>query len=512
MPARSSLLTNGRIYTRTGEPASALVIEAGEIVWIGQAAAAADFAVEEVIDLRGNWLAPSFVEGHIHLLDTSLGSLNALSAVETVGEFRLRLASATSQSQVLIASGWDADNWLQSPTWDDLPEHLPSYVARVDLHTAVINRRLLQLDPGMVELDGWLGEGLVQRAAHHRARELAIGLLTVGEQIELSLVALRALAAIGITLAHEMAGPVVSSFSATEALMAAIATEPALPEVALWWGELNGFEPAQQLGAVGCGGDLHVDGSLGSRTAWLHEPYADADSCGHQYLDEAQLTRHLRTALELGVPTSFHVIGDAAIDLVLDAISAADGGSGEFARSGHHQLEHALMADATAIERFAQFGLAASVQPSFITHWGGISGMYRQRLGERESKLLPLAGLAQAGVPLVFGSDAPVTDSNPWQQLRAATDHGLTARAAFAAATRSGYRSLHRPMAGVIEVGSPANLALWQVSEFADATSSRWSNDPRSRTQQLPDWRRETPRCLRSWRGGELIFAAGEWS
>jgi hypothetical protein len=128
--------------------------------------------------------------------------------------------------------------------------------------------------------------------------------------------------------------------------------------------------------------------------------------------------------------------------------------------------------------------------------------MYAQRLGaERARRLNPLALLASQGVPLAFGSDSPVTGMNPWQTVRAATTHrtqgsALSARAAFAAATRGAWRAggVRDGVAGTLAPGAPATYAVWDVAGGLGAlevaapadTVQRWSTDPRSRIPALP--------------------------
>ena len=82
-------------------------------------------------------------------------------------------------------------------------------------------------------------------------------------------------AAMGIACVHEMAGPAISSESDLTTLLDLAASEP-LPEVIGYWGELFGIDAARDLGAIGAGGDLFCDGSLGSHTAALHSHYVDA--------------------------------------------------------------------------------------------------------------------------------------------------------------------------------------------------------------------------------------------
>ncbi len=98
--------------------------------------------------------------------------------------------------------------------------------------------------------------------------------------------------------------------------------------------------------------------------------------------------------------------------------------------------------------------------------------MYAARVGAmRAQGLSPFADLAGAGVPLAFGSDAPVTRIDPWAGVLAAMSHvdpdqQISARAAFRAHTRGGWRiaGLDHTGAGQLRVGAPAHLAVWRGS------------------------------------------------
>ena len=156
------------------------------------------------------------------------------------------------------------------------------------------------------------------------------------------------------------------------------------------------------------------------------------------------------------------------------------------------------MVTAEQAAKLGSWGVIASVQPNFDALWGGETGMYAQRLGvDRARGLNPLALLASQGVPLAFGSDTPVTDMNPWATVRAATAHqtpgsAISARAAFAAATRGAWRAggVRDGVTGTLVPGAPASYAIWEADEF-DVTApadevQRWSTDPRSRVPVLP--------------------------
>ena len=129
------------------------------------------------------------------------------------------------------------------------------------------------------------------------------------------------------------------------------------------------------------------------------------------------------------------------------------------------------MVTADQAAKLGAWGVIASVQPNFDALWGGGDGMYARRLGaERGGQLNPLALLASQGVPLALGSDAPVTGLDPWVSVRAAVNHhtpgsAVSARAAFAAATRGGWRAsgVRDGQPGTLVPGAPASYAVWDA-------------------------------------------------
>jgi len=188
-------------------------------------------------------------------------------------------------------------------------------------------------------------------------------------------------------------------------------------------------------------------------------------------------------------------------------------------RAARHRIEHAEMVDAAMTRTLADLGIFASVQPVFDALWGGPDGMYAERLGPARARTLnPFAALAAAGVPLAFGSDSPVTPLGPWEAVRAAAWHSnpgqrMSARAAFAAHTRGGWRAAGRDDAGVLAPGAPATYAVWSlpgelVVQAPDDRIAAWSTDPRSGIPGLPDLSPGTPvpRCLRTVVRGVTVF------
>lgn len=529
-----TLLTNGRIYSPWARDASAMLISGSEVAWIGDAASAAAMAADRSVDLDGALVIPAFVDAHFHTTDTGL-SLSGLE-LGTAGSLAEALraverAARSSGGRPLLGSGWDETRWPErrAPTAAELDRASYGgvvYLARTDAHSAVVSSALLAAVPGVAGLDGYSADGRLTKAAHHAARAVARSAITPGQRAELQRIALRRAASHGIAAVHEMAGPEISSAEDLAALLALASTaadDAIFPEVYGYWGELRGATAAAELGAIGAGGDLFCDGSIGSHTAGMLEPYLDLPAeSGYLRYDTAELAEHLVECTEAGLQGGFHAIGDAATDQVVAAMRLASERLGSRVSAAGHRIEHAeLITDVPAL---AGSGLIASVQPAFDATWGGDRGMYAQRLGvERAGRLNPLAALAAAGTPLAFGADSPVTPVDPWGAVRAAVHptnpaHALSPRAALTAHTRGGWRAARADSdgSGVLAPGSPASYAVFAAGplgvDAADERLSQWSTDERSGVPGLPDLApgRELPRCLRTVVRGRQVFDSGE--
>jgi len=222
---------------------------------------------------------------------------------------------------------------------------------------------------------------------------------------------------------HEMGGPDVTGRRDFELLLD---RHDALPvEVICYWGDDDlEYAAERKLGQVG--GDLFLDGSLGSHTAALSSPYADAPrATGALYRDDAELTDLYVRATLAGIQVGVHAIGDVAIGQALRCARRAAKAAGRTAFAAcRHRIEHAELLGADGADRMAELGLAASVQPAFDAAWGGPDGMYVRRLGPRRAKSMnPLAELWRRGVPAGGGSDSCVTPLDPWHGVAACVHH-----------------------------------------------------------------------------------------
>ncbi|SQD97616.1 Amidohydrolase 3 [Parafrankia sp. Ea1.12] len=520
------LYRGGHVHSPARPGVTALLTAGGRIAWVGDDPALVVDQADIVVDLDGALVTPGFVDAHIHATGAGL----ALSGLDLAGTPTLShaldviaAAARDSPATTLLGTGWDETTWPEQRalTSADLEAAAPGrlvYLARVDGHMAVISGRLAAAS-GAVALPGWVGDGNVTDGAHHAARVHAYGTIGEAQRAAIWRRLRTAAAALGIVALHEMAGPEVSSADDLAGLLAHAAVEPGPRITAYWAGDpalLADLDPAGTYG-VGVGGDLFVDGSLGSHTAALREPYADRP--GHRpppKLGVDGVAAIVLAAVRAGRQPGFHAIGDAAVDTVLAGLRAAADQVGR-SRVAHSRprVEHCEFVHPEQIAELAGHGAVAVVQPAFDACWGGPAGMYTARLGTaRAAAMNPFAALAAAGVGLALSSDAPVTPLDPWGAIRAATGHHtpaarLTPAQALAAATRGGWHAARADIgrasttgAGTLSPGSPATLALWHLPAGLDPAAK----------PPLPDLAGPDPVCLRTVLDGAVLHTRPDLS
>lgn len=527
----TTLLLGGRIHSPGSPDATAMAVTGGTIAWVGaDSVGRALHPDADVVDLGGAFVAPAFVDAHVHATSTGL-LLNGLdlTGCASLTEFlhALRDHVAEHPGTLVWGHGWDETWWPERrpPSRTEIDAAAggaPVYLSRIDVHSALVSTALVERAPLARGAEGWHEHGPLTRVAHHHARSAARESLGARQRCEAQLTFLRHAASQGVASVHECAGPDISGVDDLADLLG-LAADGGVPEVVGYWGELGALDKGRELGVRGLGGDLFVDGAMGSRTAALREPYTDDPSTsGVLYLDAESVTEHLVECTRNGLQAGFHVIGDAGVSEVTEGFRRAAEIVGIPALAGRrHRLEHLEMIDDRQAAELGRFGVAASVQPLFDAAWGGSADMYARRLGaERGTRLNPFSQLAAQGVLLAFGSDAPVTSVDPWGAVRAAVNHrtegfGISPRAAFTAHTRGGWRAagVDDGVTGTLVPGAPATYAVWDVDELVvaapDSRVQRWSTDPRSGVPPLPDLSSDArlPRCLRTVLRGRTLYA-----
>jgi len=531
---RSILFHNGVIHSRTDPFAQALLVADGQIAWLGSEDSlhAVLDGADEVVDLDGALVAPAFVDAHAHVLESGLalvgldlsGAADLTALLDAVAQAAARDRAAGSLGP-LLGLGWDESGWPEGrpPSRDELDRAAggaPVHLERYDGHGAVVSTAFAEL-AGCVGLAGWTGDGWVTGAAHARARSAARH-ASPARREELHRLALRSAAAAGIVSLHEHAWG--GDPEDLQALLEAT-RDPAcgLPGVQGYWTarcETSDDARAVLAAVPGLSGiGAQVDGSLGSRTAALRQPYADAAGSGELAMGAAELANHIGSVTRAGSHAVVHAAGDRALEEALVGLRVAAEVEGIAAvRAAGHRLESLAMVDATALATIVLLGLSAGVQPALAARRAA-AGEDVRRLGPaRADAVAPWADLAGAGVPLALGSASPAGPFDPWASIRASIEHHdpsqrISARAAFRAHTRGGWRvaGLDSTGAGEIQLGAPADVAVWQTGPLGvqapDGRLAAWSTDPRAGTPLLPELGVELPApvCLRTLRAGVVV-------
>ncbi len=447
------ILYNAQIYTvEPAEPwAQAVAIRQHLIMAMGDTAEMLALAgpATQLLDLGGKLVLPGLCDAHIHFIDWSLGQQAVLladcaSKADMLERIAQRAASSAADAWI-TGQGWNESRWgtNEYPTSADLDAvtglEQPALFWRSDMHVAVVNSAALRRAGVTASIPNPPG-GLIERDGAGQPngvfKELAIHLITKhipvveGAAFDAALRdGIRHLHRLGITAIHDQR--LMDSDDGTRALAAYQRLHRAqqlklrvncniaahnLPHLAAL-GLHSGFgDDYLRLGHV----KLFADGSLGSRTAWLLEPFEkqrpdEPDNYGMSVTPPDQMVRQFRQALELGFPISVHAIGDHANRVCLDIFE-------ELANAGlqpviPNRIEHVQTIAPIDLPRLAQLGITASVQP---IHALDVMDTVELTLGARGASTYVFGALLKQGTRLAFGSDAPVADANPFLGFHAA--------------------------------------------------------------------------------------------
>lgn len=460
--------------------ARAVHVTGDRITWVGADPRAAPPA-DRVLDLGGAWLLPAFVDAHVHGTATGLAAAGVnLTGSASVAEAMARLcdvAARATPGAVVTGHGWEDFRWPEGRPLHaaDVAAAAPDRTVilhRIDAHSCVVDPATLAelaLD-GVAGVDrdvagaptGWLREEAARLAWDHVRPQLPERQLAAARDT-----ACARAAALGIGALHEMGHPMVSGRHDTDVW--AGGDWPL--DVAVWWAELDP-DPGAGLRP---GGDLFLDGSIGSCTAATTTPYrcGGGSTTGMLFHDDDDVVAFFTEATARGTGAGVHAIGDAAIEQAVAALEAAARACGPDAvRACRHRIEHVELVSRGHVRRMAALDVVASVQPAFDALWGGPEQLYASRFGVAAANASnPLAWFAEAGVRLAFGSDSSVTPLDPWGAVLAAERHlgglGIDRAAAVAAHTLGGRHVAGQDDVGPLVAGARADLVAWEGDPFA---------------------------------------------
>jgi predicted amidohydrolase YtcJ len=501
----------------------AVAVRDGEIVRVDSAYEVAFLEGVEtrVLDLDGRVVLPGFVDAHTHLQTLGRYLVHAdLRGADGPDDCVERLRESASERETedgearpegaprderagdarehwILGFGFDESAWAESRylrrgDLDRVSEDRPVAAFREDMHVASVNSVALdrfraEMPDGDVETEGGEPTGvLVEEAVDVVYRDIEPDAEGVRDLLA---AAQREANRLGVTGVHDM----VRRTRAPEVYREMDLADELTVRVRLnyWSDHLDaaietGLRTNHGSGMVRTGAiKTYTDGSLGGRTAKLSEPYADSearsasgsrdsersgddDGTGQWVVPPDELRELVRRADDAGFQMCAHAIGDEAVDAVLDAYEAEADDPG----AARHRVEHAELASDRAIERFADLGVVASMQPNFLK-WADDDGLYESRLGtDRRLASNRLPAYLAAGAPLAFGSDCMPLDpllgvhhavNAPAEGQRLSVTDALRAYTLGAA-----YAGFDEDRLGTVETGKRADLVALDRSPWDD--------------------------------------------
>ena len=514
--AADLVIVNARIWTAApnapthgdAQP-TALAVRGERIIAVGDDNAVRSRIGPEtrVIDAKGRRVIPGITDCHTHVISGGFqlarlmlrDARNKTEFIEAVG----RVARGKKPGEWVLGGRWSVDSWADpSPPnrfWlDPVTGDTPVLLSRMDGHSAVVNSAALRLagidrngpadpvggeierDPRTREPTGILKEsamGLVSRLIPSPGPE---------QRYEALRRAMKHANSLGITSVHDMAAEDdLWTFAAAERAGELTLRITAYLSVSDWAGYSERIDDyglsSDMLRLAGFKG--FMDGSLGSRTAYMREPYSDA--APDTPYPRGQLTAmadppeefNQLTALadSRGMQLAVHAIGDEGNHLLIDAYEYAF--KRNFRLDARHRIEHTQHLLLHDIPRIAALGITASMQPFHKAD----DGRYAEKaLGrDRLAGSYAFRQLVDAGILVVFGSDWPVVTLDPFAGIDSAVNartlagdvwlpsHSLTVEEALRAYTSHAARAVHREdRVGTIEVGKYADLVILDQDPF----------------------------------------------
>ena len=460
-PKADVIFTHGNVYTgvpvmsafKAIKRAEAIAVRGDRIEAVGENAEILKLKGPDtqIVDLGGHFVMPGFNDAHAHLIDGGFEKMNVnLVGVKSLDEFRERIRAklnTAAPGDWILGDGWDENLWpvrALPSRWDidEITTDHPVFLGRVDGHIAVANSRALQLasitiasrDPkgGKIDRDANGQPNGILRETARQAVEDAVPKPTHDKRRQAMELALAEAASWGVTSVQDNSGSwedfqVLEELEKAGKLTARISewlpfddpvdkldekrkSHPASDNM-LHTGMLKGF----------------MDGSLGSHTAAMIEPYFDdPKNYGLPRYDAPKLNEMTKERVLAGFQIGYHAIGDRGVQMALDAFADAEKAAKEkkvkAANGGDDyrlRIEHAQVVTPLEIVKFRDLKVIASMQPSHVLtdmQWA------EARLGSKRAEhSYAWAEFLKRGVTLAFGTDFPVEPISPFRGLYAAT-------------------------------------------------------------------------------------------
>lgn len=378
----------------------------------------------EHIDLRGCFMFPGFIDTHTHSFEGGLYSLmidlNEATCIRDV----LDMIAQGSKNKGNYIFAWNFDetkiNENRFPTRKELDGVLPNknlVLRRIDGHSCMVNQ---------FACDSILGNATKLHCEDEVFRGIendkAVHWFHNNIDDELILKAYHAAADIalkgGFTTIHTMVGD--ANMSNGHYLLLKDHLKDFAIDFELYPQSFN-IDNALNLGAKRIGGCILADGSIGSMTAALYEPYMGKPMRGTLYQTDHFWNKFIQKAHHNNLQVAVHCIGDRAIDQInriYHQLAMQD------YKDLRHQLIHCEITDDLLLEHIHQSKAVPVMQPNFDMLWGGDSGFYAKLLGaERVRNMNRFGSMMDKGITITGSSDWYITDLNITSSIYAALNH-----------------------------------------------------------------------------------------
>jgi len=394
--------------------------------------------VVQKIDLDGGTVIPAFTDSHAHLLYAAqLSSQAGLEHCNSLNEALLELSKyqkSLKKGQWLQGGGYNKNKWKDaSPHRKHLDQLFPDnpvalyskdmhsfWVNTAALRVAGIDERSASPPNGRIEKDSNGLTGLLYEGACHFIRE-QIPELSFEQQEKALQAFYPELYAKGITSVHTM--ETLNTFSAYQYMHKSGKRELRM-NVYIFQEEMDALISAGMRSNLGdewlkfAGVKFFVDGSLGSQTAEMLEPYENNHGYfGVEVMGREELAKKVVRSAENGLAAAVHAIGDRAVEKTIEAFELAASHQKKY--NLIQRIEHAQLVPPYLMKRITRLGLVASVQPVHIADDVVIADKY---WGRRCQYAYPLNEFIKSNVPIAFGSDMPVADPDPLKGIYAAVN------------------------------------------------------------------------------------------
>jgi len=403
------------------------------------------------IDAEGDEVLPGLWDEHVHIRSWAQmrSQANLLPADDSDAVVEILRKHPTEDVEPIVGHGLRWALWTNPPRMADLDAvstTKPVVAFSMDVHSVWVNS-VAAREFDVVDIAGESGILVEHDAFRILSRMSDIDTDTMDSLIAEAFIAAKALGIVGITSLE------MESLTDWDRRIAKgidlITVRASLYPERIHEAFDRGLRTGDSLGGRVEMGFLKVitDGSINTRTAYMHAPYEGESSTGVLNTEVTELERLVREATDHGVTAALHAIGDKANTVAIDTFEKV-GVAG--------RIEHAQMVLPEDVQRMARLGLTASIQPAHAVDDRDVA---EQLWGDRVMYAYPMKSFLDAGVNLILGSDAPVAPLDPWHTIEMATARTADGRPAWhpeEALTRS--QAIRASARTTIDVGQPADL------------------------------------------------------